>query len=44
MMAESKRTDVELKREAKKEEFPPGFLPRPNDHKMYAIGEDDYAF
>ena len=21
-----------------------GFLPRPNDHKVYAIGEDDYAF
>ena len=30
--------------EKKKEEFPPGFLPRPNDHKVYAIGEDNYAF
>ena len=30
--------------EVKKEEFTPGFLPRPNDHKVYAIGEDDYAF
>ena len=30
--------------EKKKEEFPSGFLPRPNDNKVYAIGEDDYAF
>ena len=30
--------------EKKKEEFLPGFLPQPNDHKLYAIGEDDYAF
>ena len=30
--------------EKKNEEFPPGFLSRPNDDKVYAIGEDDYAF
>ena len=30
--------------EKKKEEFPPGFLPRPNDNKVYAIRDDDYAF
>ena len=30
--------------EKKEEVFPPGFLPRPNDNKVYAIGEDDYAF
>ena len=34
----------ELKEIKKEEEFPPGFLPRPKDHKVYAIGEDDYAF
>ena len=42
---EPKRDDVELKREAKKvDEFLPGFLPEPNENKVYAIGEDDYAF
>ena len=30
--------------EVKKEEFALSFLPRPTDHKVYAIGEDDYAF
>ena len=34
----------ELKVIKKEEEFPPSFLPRPNDHKVYAIGEDDYEF
>ena len=28
----------------KEDEYPPGFLPRPNEQKVYAIGEDDYAF
>ena len=32
------------KAEKKKEKFPHGFLPRPNENKVYAIGEDDYAF
>ena len=35
--------ELKTKKE-KEEEFPPDFLPRPNDHKVYAIGEDDYAF
>ena len=26
------------------EKFPPGFLPHPNENKVYAIGEDDHAF
>ena len=34
----------ELKAMKKEEEFQPGFLPRPNDHTVYALGEDDYAF
>ena len=43
--AEPRRTEVKLKREVKKvDEFPPGFLPRPNENKVYAMGEDDYAF
>ena len=41
-------TEVKVARipeaERKKEEFPPGFLPPPNDNKVYAIGDDDYAF
>ena len=28
----------------KEDEYPPGFLPRPNEHKVYGIGEDDYTF
>ena len=32
---------VEEKEEVK---YPSGFLPRSKDHKVYAIGEDDYAF
>ena len=35
------RVLVEEKEEVK---YSPGFLPRPNDNKVYAIGEDDYAF
>ena len=30
--------------EKKNEEFPPGFLPHPNDNRVYAIEDDDYAF
>ena len=36
--------DDVLKAERTEKEFPPGFLPRPKDHTVYAIGEDDYAF
>ena len=34
----------EPKAEKKKEELVSGFLSHPNDNKVYAIGEDDYAF
>ena len=39
-------TQVFVKEYVEKEEvkYPLIFLPRPNDHKVYAIGEDDYAF
>ena len=32
------------KDEKKKEEFPPCFLHRSNDYRVYAIEDDDYAF
>ena len=44
-MKQKRRVDNVVMLPVKKEEvFPPGFLPRPNDNKVYAIGEDDYAF
>ena len=33
-----------MKAMKKEEEFPLGFLPRPKDHTVYEIGEEDYAF
>ena len=30
--------------ETKEVEYPLGFFPRLNDHKVYVIGEDDYPF
>ena len=35
------KKDMQVLIEEKNNEFPPGFLPRPNDHKVYAIVEDD---
>ena len=40
----SKAAEVELIADKKVGEFPPGFLPRPKENKVYAIREDDYAF
>ena len=40
----SEATPHKFVEESKEVECSPGFLPRPNDHKVYAIGEDDYAF
>ena len=42
--AEEEPMETKLKVERKEEEFPPGFLPRPKEHTVYAIGEDNYAF